>query len=844
MNNITTNQCSHITTLPLNSAWTLTSTPPSFIQHPNELSTHSLLWSNAVVPGTAAQALSQPEHVGKLDDSDWWYQCEFIGLDTKPEQEIYLRLDGLASIADVWLNDQLIVQSNNMFIANRLAVTSLLLKDKNHLTICFRSLTKHLEIKRARPRWKTKLVNNQQLRWVRTTLLGRIPGWTPATPSIGPWKQIQLEQISHVELLSSKLNTSAVGNTGTIKGNFTANILSPGSTINSATLHIGNYSIPLTLNASEQCENHIDLHGEDSIPDVKLWWPHTHGDPTLLDCKLVLHSDVGDIDFSLGKRGFKHIQLQQSDTSVGFQINGIDVFCRGACWTVADFTSLTGNKENLKTALTLAKDAGINMLRVGGTMVYESDEFYDLCDQLGIMVWQDFMFANMDYPISDSAFHQSITAEVNGQLDRLSSHASISVYCGNSEVQQQAAMLGLPKDSWSNHFFDNELRELCAEKHTGIPYFPSTPCGGVLPFHLNQGLSHYYGVGAYKRPITDAKLADVQFTPETLGFSHIPEPSTIDRLFNGEIPSMHDPRWKQGIPRDTGAGWDFEDIRDHYLSLRYKEDPVALRSHDPDRYLALSRVVTGEVIYRVFAHWRSSTSQCNGALIWFYKDLVPGAGWGIIDSNNQPKAAYFSVKRAFVSQGVFIEDAGLNGLCLHVINEREAKLNVMLELQAFRDCGTETLHVTKELTLNKQSKLSLKADELVGYFSDLTYAYRFGPIQHQVVVARLIDMDTGNYLDDDCYFPTTHHLTKQKNVDLTVEVVDRGPSGLFLKLFTQQFLQSVRLVLKTHRPEDNYFHLVPNCAREIKLHPTSEQAKSVKGYIEALNLQEPIKVRL
>src|SRR5205085_4140347 len=132
------------------------------------------------------------------------------------------------------------------------------------------------------------------------------------------------------------------------------------------------------------------------------------------------------------------------------KLNGVSVFCRGACWTCNDIVTLIGTEASLTHDLLLARAAGINMLRVGGTMVYESDRFYQLCDELGIMVWQDFMFANMDYPVDDTGFAANIAAEAKYQLGRLSRHPSVAMYCGSSEIEQQAAMLGMPREFWRN----------------------------------------------------------------------------------------------------------------------------------------------------------------------------------------------------------------------------------------------------------------------------------------------------------------------------------------------------------------------------------------------------------
>lgn len=820
--------------------WCFVNTEAGLIAEPEELGDHDLSWMRIRGLGPVASML-EPEAYHYLDDYDWWFQGRFSFPDTERNGRSYLRLGGLASVARVWLNNKLILQSDNMFVSHSLDVTSLL-QENNELLICCQSLSAHLSARRPRPRWKTRLVNNQQLRWVRTSLLGRIPGWTPAVPIVGPWREIALEQVHNFELLASRLTTSGEYPDLFLQSSFSIRGLSEDYSLERASLELGGLRVELSVDAGEK-DQVFHLSGGADISQLEAWWPHTHGQPALHDCALVLHTDKGDQRFGLGKRGFKQLKLVQGSASPGLSVNGEPVFCRGACWTINDIRRLDGDEAELRAALLLARDAGMNMLRIGGTMVYEADRFYQLCDELGIMVWQDFMFANMDYPVDDEAFHQNIVAEVTGQLQRLSSYACISVYCGSSEVQQQAAMLGLSKELWSNTFFDQELPALCEESHPGIPYFASTPTGGALPFHVNEGLSHYYGVGAYKRALSDVALANVKFTPETLGFSHVPDALTIDRMFNGDRPVMHDPKWKAGVPRDSGAGWDFEDIRDYYLGLLYDVDPVQLRCHDPDRYLALSRVVTGEVIYRVFAHWRSAASPCMGALIWFYKDLVPGAGWGLIDVYNQPKAVYFAAKRAFVSLGVFIEDKGLDGLYLHMVNEKAAEVDVTLQLEAYGQGNTTTLQASTPLTLEQHQNVSLSVDELLGYFTDLGYAYRFGAVQHQVVIARLIDSKSGAFIDDDCFFPVTHSLVQQKDVRMDITVREDQGGERYLQLLCSHFLQSVNLQLKYQDVADNYFHLAPNTLREVRLIEQQAESQPVKGYLEALNLTDMIKVR-
>ena len=823
--------------LALTDDWQLTRVPADAIANPAELVSQVLSWQTACVPGTVAQAvLNGSAQALDLDADDWWYRCHFNYLPAKNNSAV-LCFAGLATIAQVWLNGELILQSRNMFIPHQVDVEKYL-QPTNELVICFRSLARELSQKRPRPRWKTNLVNQQQLRWVRTTLLGHIPGWCPPLTPVGPWRSIRLMHRPAVELIESRVQ-QVLSDAGSFSADFAVQ-LPAGRKVSRATLFVEDQAVPLHV---QQSTLGATLNGEGFIDAAQQWWPHTHGTPHLLSCRLELTlDDEQDWVWPLGERGFKQQRLLADDSQLALEVNGVPLFCRGACWTVADIFTLDGDRNNLRRSLTLARDAGINMLRIGGTMIYESDDFYQLCDELGILVWQDFMFANMDYPIEDPDFLQQITAEVQAQLRRLSHFACVSIYCGNSEVQQQSAMLGMPREYWSNTFFDKDLPELCSHYHPGAVYFPSTPCGGALPFTISDGLTHYYGVGAYKRPLTDAALAPVKFTPETLGFSHIPEPSTVDKIFKGALFAAHHPDWKARVPRDSAAGWDFEDIRDHYLQLLFCEDPVSLRSHDPQRYLELSRVVTGEVIQRVIALWRSAEHPCQGALLWFYKDLLPGAGWGMLDSDNQPKAVYYAFKRAAKKIAVYCVDRGLDGLYLTLINETADCRNVNLQLAAYKAGHIETLKTSRALTLAPRSTTTVSADELLGYFADLTYSYRFGPRQHDVVSACLYD-EENNRLHEDFYFPVSYAVAPKKIEGITVEVMTLEDGQLALKIFTPHFLQSVRLELRSHRVEDNYFHLAPNTDRLIRLTALGDSALPVKGYLEALNLSEPVKVR-
>ncbi len=819
--------------------WELTDTPAGACPSPDALDVLPLRWRATSVPGTVAGTVWQAAGPTlDYDAYDWWYRTSFLA--PVETARVWLRLDGLATVAQVWLNGGKILDACNMFVGHRIDITATL-RPQNQLFIAFRALLPALQARRGRPRWRTALVDHQNLRWFRTTLLGRIPAWTAPLAPVGPWRAVAVELAQVVELTELNLQTRVAAGCPHLRLRCFATTTGNGQ-IRAARLRLGGEIHELAMEAADG--GGIALAVDLTLPALPLWWPHTHGTPARVSCAVELEVAGTWVSRSLGRVGFKQLDVEQDGGSLRLRINDSDVFCRGACWTPLDVTSLQASRAQLRLALTQARDCGVNMLRVVGTMVYECDHFYELCDELGILVWQDFMFANMDYPLTDEAFRAEADAEVRFQLVRLQRYACIAAYCGGSEVAQQAAMVGLPASEWTNEFFSTTVAQHCRELHPATAYFPSTPWGGALPFHVGTGLSHYYGVGAYRRPLTDARTAKVRFTTECLGFSNVPDAQFIARMFPGRTPAPHDPRWKARVPRDAAAGWDFEDIRDHYLGLLFKVDPIALRSVDPIRYYALSRVVTGEVMQSVFSQWRDPASGCAGGLVWFLRDLQPGAGWGILDSTGGAKAACWYLKRAWAPQTVRLTDEGLDGLRIHVINDRAAPLEAELQLEMFQSGRVRTASARTAVHVPPRSSVTLQGDTLLGYFSDSTCAYGFGPPKHDVVAVRLVRPADRLLLGEDFYFPGGLGLPTQRPEGVSCEAQWTAEGKVAVTLRSDVFLQAVNVDSPDASADDNYFHVTPGHDKQLLFTLSDAASTSFKADFEALNLSVSLAVRL
>jgi beta-mannosidase len=826
----------------IDEGWVRCAVAPGAATDPESLHALAPTWDAAAVPGTVASSFRADgqldlERAPDFDAHDWWYRCHFAAAPLL-DAVATLCLDGLATLADVWLNGRLVLTSDDMFIAHEVDVTSSVAVE-NELLIRFRSLRAALETRRPRPRWRTKIVEHQQLRWHRTTLLGRMPGWSPPVRPVGPWRGIRLERRRTLELVSGDVYPIAEAQGGRVDA---AIVVRPigATSILGGTLFVGGRHANLAATATP--DGTIVLRGELSLPEAAHWWPHTHGEQPRYEARATIETEFGTIHVGFGRIAFRESSIESARDGFAVRVNGVELFCRGACWTTPDIVSLSAAEGTYRELLTLARDAGMNMLRIGGTMVYEADCFYDICDELGILVWQDFMFANMDYPAGDTAFVETVRREAVSVLARLRRHPSLAVLCGNSEVEQQAAMLGLAPELWSNSIFRELLPEQCAASAPGVPYWPASPSGGSLPFHSNAGVAHYYGVGAYLRPLEDARRSDVRFTSECLGFSNVPEPRVVDALLpNGEAP-FHHPRWKVRVPRDHGAGWDFEDVRDHYLSLLFGVDPMRLRYSDADRYLALSRVVTGEVMARTIGEWRRGGSTCRGALVWFYQDLWLGAGWGVLDAAGRPKAAYYALKRAMAPIAVAITDEGANGVHIHLANDRNSALDGELTVSLLRGTATIVASVTTPVRVAAHDTMTLIADTLFGQFHDTAYAYRFGPPGHDVVVARLCDRD-GRVLSEVFHFPLGLPAGRASELRLTAAATRIADDIVDVELRSQDFAQSVALDGGDYLFEDNYFHMAPGSTRVVRARARRTAAR-FDGFVQPLNAHDGLRVPL
>ena len=821
--------------------WECWSCPPDTVAGPDALAGDDRQWIPASVPGTAASALrdrgtwtwGQEDHE-LLDGRDWWFRCRFdrpVDAGTGPWQ---LEFDGLATIADVWLNGEHLLHSDDMWLAHQVRVDHL--EPDNELVLRFAALEPLLATKRPRPRWRSLLVRTQNIRWYRTTLLGRISGWASTGAPVGPWRPIRLVPVATgVSVRDRHLVARCEGADGVVDVRLVLDGVDAADD-GSFELRVGDQRAAVPVTRAGDGAGAV-VEASIRVADVERWWPHTHG----IQARYPVRLSAGATDIELGTVGFRTVDVDRGDGGFTLSVNGTPIFCRGACWVPPDIVTLGASPGVVRGSLERLVEAGMNMVRILGYSSYEDAAFWDLCDELGILVWQDCMLATFDPP-EEPTFVATLSTELRQVFGGLQSRPSLAVVCGSSDTYQQPAMYGLSSDRWNSPLLEETIPGLAERLLPGIPYVASSPIGGDLPFDPAHGVTSYFGVGGYLRPVSDVRTAGVRFASECLAFAIPPEPATVELAFGSAAVAGHHPAWKAALPRDAGASWDFEDVRDEYVRQVFGADPVRLRYVDPERALDYGRAAVAQVMATALTEWRCRRSTCAGALILNWQDLVPGAGWGLLDAWSRPKAPWYSLARVLGPVALLVTDDGLSGLTIHVANDRATPVRGDLRLTLYDLSGAAVEDVTTTIEVPARTQESWSTAALLGGFRDLTDAYRFGPSSTDVV--RVV-LDVNGTVSETIHLPGGSGRPVEAALGL-------GATAMSVKdqwqvtVRAERFAQWVALDTPDHIPTDSWFHLAPGTERTVTLRPFESPARNgatgdramdqpPKGRVRALN---------
>ena len=638
-------------------------------------------WLPATVPGGVHTDLMA---LGKIPDpfvadnelkvmwvaeTDWEYRRTFnVDSSLLAQENIILACDGLDTIADVYFNNTYLGHAQNMFRSWEWDVKDLLHKGENEIRIFFGSPVRFITAKQA----QLPLQGG-----------GDIPGgphlrkapchwgwdWGPKLPPIGIWKDIRLEgyaaRLANIHLRQQHEQDGRVTITADIEADAKPNA------VLTASLKISDpdgkeWLIEDAMFNIYADDNEQTCSLQAEIKNPRLWWPNGYGPKRpegqpLYVVEVTLKDGETILDQRNYKIGLRTIELFQEPDQWGkefaFYVNGLRLFAKGADWIPADLLPTRITEDHLEMLIKSAADANMNMLRVWGGGYYPEEMFFDLCDQYGILVWQDFMFACGIYP-ADADFFENVQIEAIEQIRRLRHRASLALWCGNNEMEQGWCDWGWnkPDDPLNqrlkdgyDRMFHQVLPELLEFEDPDTSYWPSSASANT-PFdganNQVQGDCHYWDVWHGRKPFTAYRTQFPRFMSE-FGFQALPPLKTIATYADPADWNMTSYIMEHHQRSGSGNGAMVAQMTD---TFRMPKDFPSM--------VYLSLLLQAEGIRYGVEHWRRNRNRVSGTLIWQLNDCWPVASWASLDYFGRWKALHYAAKRFYAPLLLSVEDTG------------------------------------------------------------------------------------------------------------------------------------------------------------------------------------------
>ena len=769
----------------LNQGWTLkTDTLGITLQVNLPSEAHADLYAAGLIPhpygeGDEEQRLQWiPQHI-------WDYSLNFdVKNDVFQKDNIELIFNGLDTYADVWLNGEKILHSDNMFIRYEKDVKNLLKKRDNELTVRFYPFDAQ----------RDSLINTYPLKFPEKYAVMRKAAyqngwdWAPRYLNIGIWKNVGLLgwndfKIENIAFLTKNVTDKSaeiianIGITNDFDGVLRFDIF-------------GNEEKLAEKSISDQGKSLISIPF--TLENAELWWPDEMGEQKMTEFEVKIYKDNELVDTQKVKTGIRKIELIEEPDSIGsamyFKVNGNKVYIKGANYVPEEMIETWMSKEKTLKLLAECVPAHINMLRVWGGGIYPPDYFFDICDSLGIMVWQDFMFAGTTYPYSDE-FLNNVKEEAIQRVIHYQNHPSLALWCGNNEVSEGYSNWGWQQSmGWSDDDYAEMKRGMDAlfvdifsqvvDTYDGTrPYWPSSPKNGWgKPESLTEGDVHYWGVWWGEQPY-EAYLEKVGRFNSEFGYQAYPN-----------IETKH-----QKHPRG-------EELIEKHIE-KYVRNDAARQNHND--YVYYSQLSQAYGIGLAIEAQRAAKPRCMGTLYWQLNDAWPVISWSSIDYAGNKKALHWKLSELYQPLIIGILPTTDGNFEVYANSDYSVDIDGTLTLQV-NDFDGNLLKTYSEkifLTDKESVTLSLDVNDFIKDFNkDEIYIY----------------MQLADNEDNSIYTTRLQYLVYPK--DLKLKKVDLNPIvevgwGIGALTFNSPTLaKDVYIVLPDDCSglSDNFFDIEPN----------------------------------
>jgi beta-mannosidase len=626
-------------------------------------------WMPMPAPGDAYLALIEAgrlEHPfsGRNEDAaawvrdrEWWQRTAFVAPNPEPDTVTELVFDGLDTFASVYLDNQLLGQTDNMFRRYAFDIGAHIKPGETH-TVAVRFDPPALAVvDHSLPVWTafTDRVSRSKRNQIRKAQFGWGWDWGPDLPTVGVWKAARIETRARPRLSEVRFDTlSATAEAARV--HITVDASHDAALVVEVVLTDPDGAVVF----NRTCQPG-DASGALSIDKPRLWWTADLGEQPLYGLTVRLFDGDRLVDEVVRSVGIRTIALDESPdpdepgtTFFRFVLNGRPIFIKGACWVPA--SSFVGDlaSEPYDRLLDDAVGANMNMIRVWGGGVYEPDAFYDLCDRKGLLVWQDFMFACAHYP-EDGAFAASVKIEVEEQVRRLRHHACLAVWCGNNESQAMnrinSDLGGAPVQLSGLALYDDLIPEVLGRLDPQALYRPGSPWGSSNPNGMTAGDVHDWTVWHGVPPIPgDTMIGDFGTTPEAVSYFRYAEDRSrfVSEFGLQAAPALATlKRWMDPADLHPDSEGFLARIKDEARKADLMMSPVTGLPKTIEDYVDFTQWCQAEGLKFGIEHFRRRTPHCSGALIWQFNDCWPCVSWSLVDYDGVQKASWFAVRRAF-----------------------------------------------------------------------------------------------------------------------------------------------------------------------------------------------------
>ncbi len=673
----------------LSESWKLRECEPgegvAFEFHKDSVSTEG--WIDVAVPGDVHRTLIDAGRIPDpffdrnefecawMEEREWWYrlQFDFNEQPLLPDERLQFVFHGLDTYVSIWLNGEKLGKHANMFREAVFDVSKIMRTDGvNTLALCFDP--PHLHVQDKEPlHWPGRPHLDPWRNLSRKAQFGYGWDWGPRLPTIGIWRPVELRRqrtaaICGLHFFTQKIAASQKNAELAVK--IEAERFS-GDTALEAEITLSDPSThELVVEKSIPLKQHDTNHAGQAtfnLENPKLWWTHDLGEPFRYSLQIrLLHQDNTELDREEQLVGVRTLELDQSLDAdepgtrfFRFILNGTPIFARGANWVPADSFVGALTQKRYQQLLEIARDANMNMLRVWGGGIYEHDDFYELCDRLGILIWQDFMFACAPYPEDDLAFVEEVRQEVRYQIRRLRNHPCLALWCGNNENQMLHRLVSLTEEIGSLPgllYYDEIMPEAVEELDGVTPYWPGSSFGGPYPNSMDEGDVHDWNVW-HGLPVDEEAAREVISTrtgaptPEDVSFLHYAEDmGRFISEFGMHASPVHE-TLRRCMPADQL--YHHSPSMDHHNKDNPKDkgDRLMLAvtglPQNLQEFIDFSMIAQAEGLKFGIEHFRRRKPHCSGSLLWQFNDCWPVQSWSIVDYYGFGKAGYYYVKRAY-----------------------------------------------------------------------------------------------------------------------------------------------------------------------------------------------------